>query len=724
MINHNSSEKKTILLVDDEIIFANATSRKLQLLGYDTILVNSGKEAIEVIRERNNIHLILMELDLVSGINGIEVAKQILLIRNIPIVFHTSHLDKENIEKIKSVSRYGFVVKNSDDYVLQSSLEIAFELFYANQELLEWKIQNDSLRQSQHQISSLLDSISDSVVSFDKDWRYTYANESAMNNFQMSIDQLMGKIFWEVFPEVIGTVFLEKPKESVKKKTPIEFEGYYEKYNVWVAIHCYPFKDGLTMIYQNVTSKKDNEKRARDAFNFLNSIIENIPNMIFMKHAKNLRFALFNRAGEKLLGFDRKDLLGKNDYDFFPKEQADFFTQKDRDVLMQKELFDIPEETINTPKGSRILHTRKLTLFDEKGEPEYLLGISEDITDKKEAEKKIRENIERYDRLTMTVPSVLYDYIMNKDGSSQMIFMSSKCLEVFEVPAEEVMKDMGVIWKMIHPDDLERFLRENEETVRSGNHFNTEIRILPASGKEKWLQITSRPNPTNNPDEPVVWSGFVIDITYRKVAEEKIKTLLHEKELLLREVHHRIKNNMLTITSLLFLQTESLKDPAAISALNDAISRIQSMVLLYDKLYRSSDFNELSVLDYLSPLVDEIINNFPNYHIVTIEKVIENFLLPTSMLFPIGIMINEILTNAMKYAFVGRNKGLLTVSAAKVENRISFSIKDDGVGITDTEETSNGFGLQLVNMLVKQIRGKVSIKNENGTTFTLTFEMK
>ena len=705
MINHNSSEKKTILLVDDEIIFANATSRKLQLLGYDTILVNSGKEAIEVIRQRNNIHLILMELDLVSGINGIEAAKQILLIRNIPIVFHTSHLDKENIEKIKSVSRYGFVIKNSDDYVLQSSLEIAFELFYANQDLLEWKIQNDSLRQSQHQISSLLDSISDSVVSFDKDWRYTYANESALANFQMTTDQLIGKVFWEVFPEVIGTIFLEKPKEAMQKETPIEFEGYYEKYNVWIAIHCYPFKNGLTMIYQNVTKKKETEKKARDAFNFLNSIIENIPNMIFMKHAKDLRFALFNRAGENLLGFNRKDLIGKNDYDFFPKDQADFFT-------------------INTPKGSRILHTMKLTLFDEKGEPEYLLGISEDITEKKEAEKKIRENIERYDRLTMTVPGVLYDYIMHKDGSSQMIFMSSKCLEVFEVPAEEVMKDMSVIWKMVHPDDLERFLRENEETVRSGNRFNTEIRIIPSSGQEKWLQITSRPNPTNNPDEPVVWSGFVIDITYRKIVEEKIKTLLHEKELLLREVHHRIKNNMLTITSLLFLQTESLKDPAAISALNDAISRIQSMVLLYDKLYRSSNFNELSVLDYLSPLVDEIINNFPNYHIVTIEKAIENFLLPTSMLFPIGIMINELLTNAMKYAFVGRQNGLLIVSATKVENRISFSIKDDGVGITDTEETSNGFGLQLVNMLAKQIRGKVSIKNENGTTFTLEFEMK
>jgi two-component sensor histidine kinase len=138
---------------------------------------------------------------------------------------------------------------------------------------------------------------------------------------------------------------------------------------------------------------------------------------------------------------------------------------------------------------------------------------------------------------------------------------------------------------------------------------------------------------------------------------------------------------MLTITSLLFLQTESLRDKAAILALNDAISRIQSMVVLYDKLYRSSEFNELSVIEYLSPLIDEIVNNFPNYQIVQIEKQIDKFVLSTSLLFPIGIIINEILTNAMKYAFVNLEKGIIKVSALKKENNVYISIEDDGVGL-------------------------------------------
>lgn len=114
---------------------------------------------------------------------------------------------------------------------------------------------------------------------------------------------------------------------------------------------------------------------------FLESIIENIPNMIFVKDAKELRFVRFNRAGEELLGYQRSELMGKNDYDFFPKEQADFFTEKDQIVLRRAELTDIPEEPIMTrQKGERILHTKKIPLLGNDGKPSYLLGISEDIT--------------------------------------------------------------------------------------------------------------------------------------------------------------------------------------------------------------------------------------------------------------------------------------------------------------------------------------------------------
>jgi PAS domain S-box-containing protein len=118
-------------------------------------------------------------------------------------------------------------------------------------------------------------------------------------------------------------------------------------------------------------------------FQFLGSVIEHIPYMIFVKDARDLRFVAFNRAGEQLLGYSREELLGKNDYDFFPRDEADFFTQKDRHVLAHRQPVDIPEEPIHTRTGSRWLHTQKIPIFGSGGEPIFLLGISEDITDRK-----------------------------------------------------------------------------------------------------------------------------------------------------------------------------------------------------------------------------------------------------------------------------------------------------------------------------------------------------
>ena len=125
---------------------------------------------------------------------------------------------------------------------------------------------------------------------------------------------------------------------------------------------------------------------------FLHNVVENIPNMIFVKDAQTLRFVRFNKAGEQLVGYPREELLGKTDYDFFPREEADFFTAKDRQVLDGKALVDIPEETIrNRGNEERILHTQKIPLLDEAGTPRFLLGISEDITERKKLEEQLRQ---------------------------------------------------------------------------------------------------------------------------------------------------------------------------------------------------------------------------------------------------------------------------------------------------------------------------------------------
>jgi len=133
------------------------------------------------------------------------------------------------------------------------------------------------------------------------------------------------------------------------------------------------------------------DSQQKETTALFDSVIENIPNMIFLKDAEGLRFRLFNRAGEALLGYPRTALLGKNDYDLFPKEQADFFTEKDREILKQSEPVDIPEEPIATKTGQRILHTKKITVKNDLGRPLYLLGISEDITQRKQHESQLEE---------------------------------------------------------------------------------------------------------------------------------------------------------------------------------------------------------------------------------------------------------------------------------------------------------------------------------------------
>jgi two-component sensor histidine kinase len=140
---------------------------------------------------------------------------------------------------------------------------------------------------------------------------------------------------------------------------------------------------------------------------------------------------------------------------------------------------------------------------------------------------------------------------------------------------------------------------------------------------------------------------LISDITEYKQSEEKIRSLLLEKEILLKEIHHRIKNNMFVLRSLLSMQSESLDVPEAVRALKDAISRIESMEVLYDKLYLTENYQDVSIKDYLTQLVHEIIAIFPENKSIQIEMKIDDFIIGTKIIFPLGIMINELLTNAI-----------------------------------------------------------------------------
>ena len=182
--------------------------------------------------------------------------------------------------------------------------------------------------------------------------------------------------------------------------------------------------------------------------------------------------------------------------------------------------------------------------------------------------------------------------------------------------------------------------------------------------------------------------------------------------------------NMSSMMSLLSLQSNALKNPGAVAALREARDRMRSMAVLYDRLYRSENLREMSLKDYLPLLVDEIVGVFPNRDLVKVGKKVDDIVLGVKVLSPLGIIVNELITNAMKHAFTGRESGSINVSASAKDGRVTLIVEDDGNGIPESVDIANssGFGLQLVDMLTAQIDGTIRIERLKGTRFVLEFD--
>jgi len=219
---------------------------------------------------------------------------------------------------------------------------------------------------------------------------------------------------------------------------------------------------------------------------------------------------------------------------------------------------------------------------------------------------------------------------------------------------------------------------------------------------------------------------IVTDITERKLADDKIQALLDEKKLLLQEVHHRIKNNMNVSISLLSLQEDQIENPEAKAALAAARGRMLSMMVIYDKLYRSGDYRNISAAGYFTQLLDALTAQFDTSRI-RFEHTFDDIILDSSVLSPLGIILNELLTNAHKYAFPSGGKGTVTVRLSGLDDgTATLAVSDDGAGLGETFDIheQKGFGLVLVTGLAAQIGGSVSLDKENGTSFTVRFPLR
>ena len=344
------------------------------------------------------------------------------------------------------------------------------------------------------------------------------------------------------------------------------------------------------------------------------------------------------------------------------------------------------------------------------------MKLKNELADRKRMDEKLSVSETRYRRLFETTK----EGILILDAKTGMIidvnpFLINLLGYSYELFMGKTIWDIGFMKDVI--GNKEKFLELKKNKYARYENLPLET----AHGKIIEVEFIS--NLYKGINSEVIQCN-IRDISDRREVEKKNKALLDEKNLILKEVHHRIKNSMNTIRSLLSIQAQTLTDEAAIKALEDTESRVQSMMVLYDKLYRSVDYSSISMKEYLPSLVDEIIGNFPNSTRLTVEKAIDDFSVDARTMQSVGIIINELLTNIMKYAFIGRPDGLVTVSASQKAGRTTIRVRDNGKGIPEgiTFENSSGFGLMLVRTLTEQIGGTIKMERCDGTIVVLDFD--
>ncbi len=606
-------------------------------------------------------------------------------------------------------------------------------------DITEFKKAERTLREQLNFLQQLIDSIPNPIFYKDTKGVYLGCNTAFEAITGYLKDNIVGYTVYELYPKELAAIYYEAdnklfqdPGVQMYESSMAHTDG--SRHDVMFSKATYFDTEGrlagLVGVILDITDRKHMETALKESERRLTDIINFLPDATLVIN-EDRKVIAWNRSMEALTGIKAEDMLEKGDYEY----SLPFYGER-RPLLV--DLVLEPESRIEkkysdlkwvdgtlvgyafTPKVKGVgayLWGVASPIYDIQGKIVGAIESIKDITEQKKMEKALQESKDYLNKIINSIGDPLFV----KDRQHRMTLVNDAACKLWGLPCEEIVGKTA--YELFSSKEMaEVSWMKDEEVFKTGAEITNEETNKYA---DKTLTVLVKKTPYTDNAGNQFLVGITRDITDRKLAEDKIIASLQEKEILLKEVHHRVKNNLQIISALLSLQSSNLTDDNIIKIFKDSQNRIKSMALIHENLYRSKDLGKVDFNEYIKQLVSHLSQSYGDLagkisFKVNSEKVYLNI----NTAIPCGMIINELVSNSLKYAFPDGREGEISIDLSSEDDGFNMVISDNGIGIKEglNIKDSKTLGFRLIDTLVKQIDGKMSLDTINGTRCEIHFK--
>ncbi len=724
--------KSRILIVEDEQIVAHELRQSLDARGYEVSVAENGEKALAQAAAAAP-NLVLLDIVLPGPIDGIAAAERFQHL-NIPVVYMTGYSDIRLFERARQTEPFAYLTKPLRDSELNRVVQLA--LFRHENELqreIERQRQASAFRESEERFRQIVEQVTEySILTLDPDGRVNSWNTGAERIMGYSTNEILGQYYGVFFSDddrmrKVPEAELEEARNSGSADDTrwlIRRDGQrYWAEGVLTAIYDgNGVATGFTKISRDTTERQriqialeEREERLRVALHAARTgtwrwdLHTNVDTL-----DESLR-QLFGLAPDR--NFENIEAF----YRIIHPEERDAVIASFNRTLREGIHLET-EFRVVWPDGSQHwLLDQGEVVPDQEGKPRYLTGACVDINDRKLAEQALRENEERFRLYAANVR----DYVlMQLDTEGRIVSWNVGAERVLGYSEAEILGQHSAIF--FTPEDIAKGepQKEIERATTTGRSMDDRWHKRK-DGTRFWASGIL----TSMSDAKGRLRGFakvMRDETEHRRAEEQLRASLDEKEVLLQEIHHRVKNNLQVINSLLRLQSQHIPDQSIRGIFEEARNRVQAIAGIHELLYRSPDLARIDFGAYLNRLMRDLFSFFGvREEQIRLAINVNHARLEVGQAIPCGLLVNELVTNALKHAFPDGRNGRVAVFLDCVDGQCTLVVEDNGVGLPEGFDWAQAgtLGLQLVQVLTKQLDGTVRVDGHSGTRFEISFPL-